>query len=142
MVCPHKIMRTSLKPALDASFESSSVADFDSTSGRTCGIDSIYMTKAALYARVSSDAQQKEGTIESQVAELKRQIAEAGHVLVKEYIDDGVPGPLLDRPPRNQLRADAKGDVYEVVYFLDADRIARVVAYQTIIIEELLKCGK
>jgi DNA invertase Pin-like site-specific DNA recombinase len=53
------------------------------------------MKKAALYARVSS------GTIESQVAELKRQIAVAGHVLVKEYIDDGVPGPLLDRPALN-----------------------------------------
>jgi DNA invertase Pin-like site-specific DNA recombinase len=100
------------------------------------------MTKAALYARVSSDAQQKEGTIESQVAELKRQIAAAGHVLVKQYIDDGVPGPLLDRPALNRLREDAKGNVYDVVYFLDADRIARVVAYQTIIIEELLKCGK
>jgi len=47
------------------------------------------MTRAALYARVSSDAQQKEGTIESQVAELKRQIAAAGHELIKEYIDDG-----------------------------------------------------
>ena len=100
------------------------------------------MKKAALYARVSSDAQQKEGTIESQVAELKRQIAVADHVLVKEYIDDGVPGPLLDRPALNQLREDAKRDVYEVIYFLDADRIARLVAYQTIIIEELIKCGK
>jgi site-specific DNA recombinase len=100
------------------------------------------MKKAALYARVSSDAQKNEGTIESQVAELKRQIAGAGHVLIKEYVDDGVPGPLLDRPALNELRADAKRDVYEVVYFLDADRIARVVAYQTIIIEELMKCGK
>ena len=90
------------------------------------------MQRAALYARVSSDAQQKEGTIESQVAELKRQIAAAGHVRVKEYIDDGVSGPLLDRPALNQLRADAKGDVYDMVYFLDADRIGRVVAYQTI----------
>jgi DNA invertase Pin-like site-specific DNA recombinase len=100
------------------------------------------MTRAVLYARVSTDAQQKEGTIESQVAELKRQIAAAGHELVKEYIDDGVPGPLLDRPALNQLREDAKTDVYDVVYFLDADRIARVVAYQTIIVGELIKHGK
>ena len=100
------------------------------------------MQRAALYARVSTDAQKQEGTIKSQVVELKRQIAAAGHVLVKEYIDDGVPGPLLDRPALNQLRADAKGNVYDVVYFLDADRIARVVAYQRIIIEELLKRGK
>ena len=33
------------------------------------------MTKAALYARVSTDAQQKEGTIESQLVELKRQMS-------------------------------------------------------------------
>jgi hypothetical protein len=32
---------------------------------------------------VSTDAQQKEGTIESQRVELKGQIASAGHVLVK-----------------------------------------------------------
>ena len=38
-----------------------------------------------MYARVSTDAQQKEGTIESQVLELKRQIAAAGDVLVREY---------------------------------------------------------
>jgi len=100
------------------------------------------MRRAALYARVSSDAQQKEGTIESQVAELKRQIDDAGHALVKQYIDDGIPGPLLDRPALNQLREDAKKDVYDVVYFLDADRIARLAAYQTIIIEELLKNKK
>ena len=31
------------------------------------------MQRAALYAGVSTDAQQKEGTIESQVVELKRQ---------------------------------------------------------------------
>ena len=45
-----------------------------------------------MYARVSTDAQQKEGTIESQVLELKRQIAAAGDVLVKEYVDDGYSG--------------------------------------------------
>ena len=52
------------------------------------------MKRAVLYARVSTDAQQKEGTIESQVLELKRQIAAAGDVLVKEYIDDGYSGTL------------------------------------------------
>jgi Resolvase, N terminal domain len=93
----------------------------DSTDAVVCGIDSRYMTvdsrteanaqrstilpanrestlaskdikRAALYARVSTDAQQKEGTIKSQVAELEKQITEAGHVLVKEYIDDGYSG--------------------------------------------------
>jgi site-specific DNA recombinase len=62
-----------------------------------------------LYARVSSDAQQKEGTIESQVVDLKRQIAAAGHVLVREYIDDGITGTVLDRPALEQLYLDSAG---------------------------------
>ena len=64
------------------------------------------MQRAALYARVSTDAQKQEGTIESQVAELKRQIAAAGHVLVKEYIDDGYSGTQLDRPALDQMRQE------------------------------------
>jgi DNA invertase Pin-like site-specific DNA recombinase len=64
-----------------------------------------------LYARVSTDAQQKEGTIESQVLELKRQIAAVGDVLVKEYVDDGYSGTLLDRPGLEELRRDVKTDL-------------------------------
>ena len=63
---------------------SSVVHSPDSTLG--AGLESIkHMTKAPLYALVSTDAQKQEGTIESQVAELKRQVAAAaGHVLVKD----------------------------------------------------------
>jgi DNA invertase Pin-like site-specific DNA recombinase len=50
------------------------------------------MKKAVLYARVSSDAQKQERTIESQVAELRKQITTADDILVKEYIDDGYSG--------------------------------------------------
>jgi len=84
------------------------------------------MTRAVLYARVSSDAQQKEGTIESQVVELRRQIAAAGHELVKEYIDDGITGTVLDRPALEQLRQDAKTDLFDRIYFHSADRIAGI----------------
>jgi site-specific DNA recombinase len=100
------------------------------------------MQRAVLYARVSTDAQQKEGTIERQVVELKKQIAAAGHVLVKEYIDDGITGTVLDRPALEQLRQDAKSDLYDRIYFHAADRITREAAHQTIIIGELLNRGK
>jgi site-specific DNA recombinase len=99
------------------------------------------MTKAALYARVSTDAQQKEGTIESHV-ELRRQIKVAGHMLAEEYIDDGYTGTVLDRPALNRMRADLKTDRFDRIYFLAADRIAREVEYQRIIVGELLKHGK
>src|SRR5271155_5831547 len=103
MCCPLKTgdsMQANFSPAVSLSTPD------DSTTDPTSGIDSRCMTKAALYARVSTDAQQKEGTIESQLVELKRQITAAGHVLVKEYIDDGYSGTLLDRPSLNQMRAD------------------------------------
>jgi site-specific DNA recombinase len=100
------------------------------------------MKKAVLYARVSSDTQKQERTIESQVAELRKQIAAAGDVLVKEYIDDGYSGATTARPALEQLRADLKSNLFETVYFLNTDRIARDVAYQTIIIAELLKHEK
>jgi site-specific DNA recombinase len=91
---------------------------------------------------VSTDAQQKEGTIKSQVIELKRQIAAAGRELVKEYIDDGITGTLLERPALEQLRQDAKTDLFDRVYFHSADRIAREAAHQTVIIGELVKRAK
>src|SRR5215471_641658 len=114
----------------------------DSTTGRSSGIDSPCMTKAALYARVSTDAQQKEGTIESQMVELRKQVAAAGHELVEEYIDDGHTGTVLDRPALNRMRGDLKTDRFDRIYFLAADRIAREVEYQRIIVGELLKHGK
>lgn len=100
------------------------------------------MKKAALYARVSSDLQRKEKTIESQLAELKKQISASGDVLVKEYVDDGHSGAMLDRPAMNQLRADLKTPLFDTIYFLNTDRIAREVTYQTIIIAEILKYRK
>jgi site-specific DNA recombinase len=72
------------------------------------------------------------------VVELTRQIAGAGHVLVKEYIDDGYSGTQLDRPALERLRQDTKTDLFDAIYFLCADHIAREVAYQTIVVGELL----
>jgi site-specific DNA recombinase len=100
------------------------------------------MKKAVLYARVSGDLQAKEGTIESQVLALKKQIATAGHVLVKEYIDNGFSGPRLDRPGLDELRRDLRTPLFDIIYFLDADRIAREVTIQTLLIEEILKHRK
>ena len=81
-------------------------------------------------------------TIESQVVELKKQITAAGHVLAEEYIDDGYTGMLLDRPALNRMRSDLKTARFDRIYFLAADRIAREVEYQRIIVGELLKHGK
>jgi DNA invertase Pin-like site-specific DNA recombinase len=100
------------------------------------------MKKAVYYARVSTSLQEEKGTIESQKFELLNQIKKDGNILVKEYIDNGWSGARLDRPALDELRSDLKTDLFDVVYFLDADRIARDVSYQNIIIAELLKYEK
>ena len=97
------------------------------------------MKKAVLYARVSSDAQQKEGTIESQIVELKKQITAAGHELVKEYIDDGYSGARLDRPGLDALRNSAERGLFEAVLCLTPDRLARSYPYQFLVLEELAR---
>jgi site-specific DNA recombinase len=100
------------------------------------------MKKAAFYARVSTTAQEKDRTVESQIVALKRQVAAAGDVLVKEYVDDGFSGAKLDRPAMDRLRNDLKTNLFDAIYFLGTDRIARDVVYQNIIIGEILKHGK
>ncbi|PWB38766.1 MAG: hypothetical protein C3F02_02550 [Parcubacteria group bacterium] len=100
------------------------------------------MKKAVLYARVSSDIQAKERTIESQILELKNQIKKAGHKLVKEYVDDGYSGAMLSRPAMDKLRVDIRTDLFDTIYFHNADRIARDVTYQNIIIGEILRYKK
>ncbi len=100
------------------------------------------MKKAVYYARVSTSLQEEKGTIESQKHELKKQIKKNGDVLADEYIDNGWSGARLDRPELDRLRDDLRTDKFEVVYFLDADRIARDSNHQNIIIAELLKYNK
>src|SRR3989344_7594024 len=100
------------------------------------------MKKAAFYARVSSDLQRKENTIESQIEALRKQITESGNTLVKEYVDNGYSGALLDRPALNDLRHDLKTPLFDAIYFWNSDRIARDVTYQNLIIAEILQRNK
>jgi DNA invertase Pin-like site-specific DNA recombinase len=64
--------------------------------------------RAALYARVSTEAQADRGTIGSQLQLLRAHIAAAGDELVGEYVDDGYSGARLDRPGLDALRDAAE----------------------------------
>src|SRR5579859_2181955 len=97
----------------------------------------------ALYARVSTERQEREQTIESQIALLKEWIAEHGHTLKSEhiYIDQGYSGARLDRPGLDRLRdAVHEGEVDGVVV-LTPDRLARKYAYQVLLLEEFKRVG-
>jgi site-specific DNA recombinase len=54
--------------------------------------------RAALYARVSSERQEKEHTIGSQVEALRAYAVKHGMEIVEEFTDEGYSGARLDRP--------------------------------------------
>jgi hypothetical protein len=84
--------------------------------------------RAALYARVSTEAQADRGTIGSQLALLRDHIAAADDELVGEYVDDGHSGARLDRPGLDALRDAAEAGLIQRVWCLSPDRLARAYA--------------
>lgn len=95
------------------------------------------MKAIAIAARVSSDRQREEQTIESQIAELENWAKENDCLIVERYIDDGWSGDILARPELDRLRDDAGKGVWEAIVWSDRDRLARRYAYQEIVLEEL-----
>jgi site-specific DNA recombinase len=93
--------------------------------------------RVALYARVSTESQETRGTIGSQLAVLKDRIAKEGHDLVAEFCDDGHSGARLDRPGLDALRDGAEAGLFEAVWCLSPDRLARAYAYQMLVLDEL-----
>jgi site-specific DNA recombinase len=97
--------------------------------------------KVAIYARVSTERQAERGTIGSQLTMLRDQIRTAGHELVSEFIDDGQSGARLDRPGLDALRDAAEAGLFDTVWCLSPDRLARVYAYQVLVLDELARFG-
>jgi site-specific DNA recombinase len=97
----------------------------------------------ALYARVSSERQARDHTIDSQVAALKERIAADGFELEPDhsYVDDGCSGSNLQRPALDRLRDAVAAGAIERIYVLAPDRLARKHAHQVLLVEEFHRGG-
>ena len=80
----------------------------------------------AFYARVSSEAQAREHTIDSQVAALRERIAADGGTIAPDngYVDEGQSGASLVRPALERLRDAVAAGAIERLYELPPDRLA------------------
>jgi len=98
---------------------------------------------AALYARVSTEKQEKDETIASQLDALHRAATEGGYEVAPEHIfvDAHHSGARLDRPALDKLRDLAAEGMFEAVLVYSPDRLARQYAHQVIVIEELSRAG-
>jgi len=98
---------------------------------------------AAIYARVSTDRQREEGTVESQISELHELASDRALVVAEEFVfsDEGFSGATLARPALERLRDRAAEGAFEVLLCHSADRLARRYAYQVLLLEELGRAG-
>jgi len=103
----------------------------------------IKAKKAAIYARVSSQSQKEEETIDSQVDALKLYALENSYSVNERlvFLDNGVSGATLQRPGLDELRDMVKFEPIEAVLIYAPDRLSRTYTHQLILIEEFRKHG-
>lgn len=100
------------------------------------------MIRAAIYARVSTDIQAEKGySIDTQLAACRQSAQEIGADIIKEFVDNGYSGEYIERPDMENLRKGIKNKDFDFVIVYDPDRLARNLAHQLIITEEIEKSG-
>jgi site-specific DNA recombinase len=98
---------------------------------------------AAIYARVSSERQRQDETIQSQTVGLRELAAGRGLLVAEDLVfeDEGFSGASLTRPALERLRDRAAEGAFEVLLCHAPDRLARRYAYQVLLLEELARAG-
>jgi site-specific DNA recombinase len=101
------------------------------------------MQVAGIYARVSSDRQKEEHTIDSQIASLVEYAQHEKYVVPDDWIfqDEGYSGSILERPGLERLRDLASEGQIETVLIYSPDRLSRKYAYQVLLTEEFSRYG-
>ena len=99
--------------------------------------------RVAIYARVSTERQERQQTIDSQLDALCAWVADGGHVLDEAHVfrDEGCSGARIDRPGLDALRDVVRDGAAELVAVLSPDRLARRYAYQVLLLEEFRRAG-
>src|SRR5215475_4574598 len=82
------------------------------------------MTRAAIYARYSSDLQ-RDASIEDQVRLCRERLDYEGWDLAATYTDHAISGATRLRPGYQKLLEDARGGAFDVVLAEALDRLSR-----------------
>jgi site-specific DNA recombinase len=99
--------------------------------------------RAAYYARVSSQKQAHEQTIQSQCQDLIERIQRDGHSIAADFqfCDDGCSGSQLLRPALELLRDRIASSMIDRLYVHSPDRLARKYVHQALLLEEFARHG-
>lgn len=101
------------------------------------------MKLVGLYARVSTNNQENEKTIDSQISEIKEKIVKDGRMLGDNlsFCDNGWSGSILARPELDRLRDAVKAKLFQVLYIYDYGRLSRDIGDQILLRKELQEAG-
>lgn len=100
------------------------------------------MSKAAIYARVSTAEQAEKGySLDTQLEACRHRAGELGVTDTEEFVDDGYSGEFIERPAFDRLRGRLASKEFAHVIVYDPDRLARNLAHQLIVTEEMEKAG-
>jgi len=102
------------------------------------GSSRIGTGRAAVYVRVSSEQQEKDETIESQMAAIKDYAQEHDVKLADEdiYADDGYSGHILRRPALDRLLDAVYEGRYQRALIMNPFRLARNYGHQILLMED------
>jgi site-specific DNA recombinase len=92
---------------------------------------------------VSTERQERQQTIDSQLTALRAWADANGHDLNDRHVfrDEGYSGARLDRPGLDALRDAVRDGEVEIVAVLAPDRLARRYVYQALLLEEFRRAG-
>lgn len=96
------------------------------------------MKRVVLYARVSSDEQANNTSLDDQIAACRAYASERGYLVLAEF-REVFTGASLERPELDRLRSML--DSFDVIVVRELDRFARKLAYVTILEDEFKKAG-
>ena len=98
--------------------------------------------KAAIYIRVSTEDQAKEGySLEVQREYLESFATQESYEIFKVYCDDGISAYSTRRPALQHLLADAKAKRFELVLVHKIDRFSRNLKDLLMLVDELSSYG-
>jgi site-specific DNA recombinase len=98
-------------------------------------------TKAAIYCRVSTDDQEREGTSLKTQLEACNEYCQAKDYQVFRQFKESYSGLTLDRPKLNELRELVRTSSIDIIVIYCLDRLSRDPTHGVIIFQELEKHG-
>jgi site-specific DNA recombinase len=98
---------------------------------------------AVIYARVSTQRQEKEETIDAQISAVKERIISDQATLIIDgiYSDEGYSGSIMSRPALDRLIKDSQLSKFDAVYVYDYGRLSRDLTNLMLIKDDIEKKG-